>query len=102
MESKLTSAQRAQLRSQGQTLNAALNIGREGLGTAVVRELDRLLTANELVKVRFVVADREEKAALSERIAADLRCECVGAVGHTALFFRQKGAEKGTSGQKGT
>lgn len=96
MQSKLTSAQRAQLRSQGQTLDAALNIGREGLGAPVARELDRLLTANELVKVRFVVADRAEKAGLTDRIAAELNCECVGAVGHTALFFREKKERKGT------
>lgn len=96
MDSKLTSAQRAQLRSQGQTLNAALNIGREGLSAAVARELDRLLTANQLVKVRFVAADREQKAALTDQIAAELTCECVGAVGHTALFFREKKGTEGT------
>ena len=40
------------------------------------------------MKLRFVGADREERAALAERIADEGRCVCVGAVGHTALFFR--------------
>ncbi|PTX95582.1 YhbY family RNA-binding protein [Opitutus sp. ER46] len=88
-ESSLTGAQRTFLRGRGQRLDAALKIGRDGVTPALNAELDRLLRAQELVKVRFVNADRDERAALCERLAAEVACECVGAVGHTALFFRQ-------------
>ncbi len=88
-ESTLTGAQRAFLRGLGQRLSPILKLGREGSSPAVLAELDRLLRRDELVKIRFVNADRDERAVLCERLAADAKAECVGAVGHTAVFFRQ-------------
>jgi RNA-binding protein len=85
----LTGAQRAHLRGLGQRLDAALKLGREGLTPAVTAALDRLLNANELVKVRFVNADRDEREGACERIAREAQCEWVSSVGHTALFFRR-------------
>ncbi len=84
----LTGAQRASLRGLGQRLDPALKLGREGLTPGVALELNRLFRAHELVKVRFVNADRDERAAACDRIAAETGCVCVGAVGHTALFYR--------------
>ena len=89
MPSSLTGAQRAQLRGIGQRLEPALKLGREGLTSSVGAELNRLLQTHELIKVRFVGADRSERPALIAQIEADAKCECVGAVGHTAVFYRQ-------------
>jgi RNA-binding protein len=89
----LTGAQRTRLRSLGQTMADTQHIGREGAAPAVVAQLDRELAARELVKVRFSGGqDRHERAALHTALAAATRSECVGAVGHTALFWRA-GAE---------
>ena len=64
-------------------------IGREGATPAVVAQLDRELTRRELVKIRFTGGqDRHARAALHETLAAATAGECVGAVGHTALFWR--------------
>ena len=88
-EFPLTGAQRAHLRGLGQTLEPALKIGRGGLTPEFFTELQRLLRAHELVKLRFVAAERDERAALCTQIADEGRCVFVGAVGHTALFYRQ-------------
>jgi RNA-binding protein len=85
----LTGAQKSHLRGLGQRLDAALKLGRGGPTPEFFAELQKLLRTHELVKLRFVDADRTERAALCERIADEGRCVCVGAVGHTALFFRQ-------------
>ena len=85
----LTGAQKTRLRGLGQTLDAALKIGKAGLTPALQREFTRLLDSRELVKVRFEGADRHERAALISRIEAEIGAPCVGSVGHTALFFRQ-------------
>jgi RNA-binding protein len=93
-ELSLTSAQKSHLRGLGQRLEAGLSVGREGLNPGFFAELQKLLRAHELVKLRFNGADRDERAALCEKIAAEGRCACVGAVGHTALFYRQHPDEK--------
>jgi RNA-binding protein len=87
--SSLTGAQKTRLRGLGQTLPDTQHIGREGAAASVTAQLDRELTQRELVKVRFTGGqDRTARAALHEALAAATRSECVGAVGHTALFWR--------------
>jgi RNA-binding protein len=86
----LTGAQKTYLRGLGQTQPDALKIGREGASAAVLKELTALLAVHELVKVRFVGADRVERAALCETLASGTESVCVGAVGHTALFYREQ------------
>jgi RNA-binding protein len=88
-EFPLTGAQKSHLRGLGQTLDDGLKVGRGGLTPEFFAELQKLLRAHELVKLRFLGADRDERAALCEQIADEGRCVCVGAVGHTALFYRQ-------------
>ena len=85
----LSGAQKSHLRRLGQTLEPALKVGKGGLTPAFQVELQKQLRAHELVKLRFLGAEREERAALCVQIADEGRCLCVGAVGHTALFYRQ-------------
>ena len=85
----LTGAQRAHLRALGQKLDARLKVGKGGLTPEFFAELQKLLKAHELVKLRFLGTDRDERAPLCARVADEGRCVCVGAVGHTALFYRQ-------------
>jgi len=85
----LTGAQRTYLRGLGQTLAPALKLGKGGLTPAFFKELQKQLQAHELVKLRFLGAERDERAAFCTQIADEGRCLCIGAVGHTALFYRQ-------------
>ncbi|MEI6466521.1 MAG: YhbY family RNA-binding protein [Verrucomicrobiota bacterium] len=88
-EFPLTGAQKSYLRGVGQTLEAGLKVGRSGLTPEFFAELQKLLRSEELVKIRFLGAEREERTALCTQIADQGRCVCIGAVGHTALFYRQ-------------
>ena len=94
MESRLTGAEIRALRAQGQLLADALRVGRDGASGPVVQELDRLLRALQLVKVRFMDADRTERATLAIALAGQTQSTCVGAVGHTALFYRPTAEEQ--------
>ena len=88
-EFPLTGAQKTALRSLGQRLEPLIKVGKGGLSPAFFTELQKMLRAHELVKLRFLGAERDERAALCTQIADEGRCVCVGAVGHTALFYRQ-------------
>ena len=88
-EFSLSGAQKTFLRGLGQRLEPALKLGKGGLTPTFYAELQKQLRAHELVKLRFLAAERDERAALCDQIADEGRCVCVGAVGHTALFYRQ-------------
>ena len=72
----ITSKQRAELRSQANTLETTLMIGKGGVTENVIAEADRILEARELVKGKVL-----ETADLSPREACDTICEATGADG---------------------
>ena len=85
----LTGAQKSFLRGLGQRLEPSLKLGKSGLTPAFFTELQHSLKAHELVKLRFLGVERADREELCLKIADEGRCVFVGAVGHTALFYRQ-------------
>ncbi|MDB6167716.1 MAG: hypothetical protein JWM88_580 [Verrucomicrobia bacterium] len=88
-EFPLTGAQKAFLRGLGQKLEPALKLGKGGVTPAFLGQFQQQLRAHELVKLRFLGSDRDERAGLCAQLADEARCVLVGTVGHTALFYRQ-------------
>ncbi len=72
----LTSKERAELRSQANTLDTTLMVGKSGITDAVIAEAEKLLTARELVKGKVL-----EGAFMTPREACDAICEATGAEG---------------------
>ena len=85
----LTGAHKSLLRGLGQTREPDLKVGKGGLTPDFFKELARRLDAQELVKLRFLGADRPTRATLGEKIAHESGSTLAGTVGHTALFYRQ-------------
>ena len=77
------------LRGLGQKLDPTIKVGKGGLTPAFFGELQRHFRTSELVKLRFLGSDRDERAAFCAIIVETGQCACVGAVGHTALFYLQ-------------
>ena len=84
---RLTGHQKSHLRSLGQRLDPSLSVGKGGVTQALLRELDHLLAGRELVKVRLL-AERDDREALMEALAAGTRSAIVGSVGKTVLLYR--------------
>ena len=72
----LTSKQRAELRSEANTLETTLMVGKGGITEAVVAEAATQLEARELVKGRLL-----EAPLLTAREACDALCEALRAEG---------------------
>lgn len=72
----MTSKQRAELRSQANTLETTLMIGKGGVTDNVIAETERLLDARELVKGKVL-----ETAMMEPREVSDILCEATGADG---------------------
>lgn len=80
--------QKSYLRGLGQTLRPAISVGKKGLDEAFFREIKGIFDRHELIKVRFA-AQREEKRELSARLSEETGATLVGAIGNTALFYRE-------------
>ena len=89
----LTGAQKSFLRSLGQTMDGQLTIGREGITAPVVVELEKLFARHELIKVKLL-AERDERDALCAAIEEKTGAAEAGAVGKTAIFYRQHAEPK--------
>jgi RNA-binding protein len=85
----LRGSQRKWLRGQAHTLRPVVQIGRQGLSEGALREIDAALDIHELIKVQALVS-REEKQEIAEHIAAALRAEVVGSIGHVLILYRRQ------------
>ena len=86
----LTGRQKSRLRGLGQRLKPCLKVGKGGMTPAFFAELTRQLQASELVKLRFLGADRDERATLCGEIEEKGGCVSLGTVGHVGLFYLGK------------
>lgn len=89
MHKPLTLAQRQALRGRAHRLDPVVLVGAEGLGAPVLAEIERALTAHELIKIRVMGRDRAER----ERLLAQV-CEATGAapiqhIGKVLVLFRE-------------
>ena len=73
MPISLTPRQRAGLKARAHALEPRVQVGQAGLSDAVVKEIDRALTAHELIKVK-ILADRDAREEIAETIARANRC----------------------------
>lgn len=88
----LTSKRRAELRSEANTLETTLTVGKEGVTESVLEEAARQLEARELIKGRVL-----ETALLTSREACDALCEALKADGVQCIgskFVIYKKSEK--------
>jgi RNA-binding protein len=85
MPVSLTPRERVALKARAHALEPVVHIGHGGLTEAVVGEIDRALTAHELIKVRAGAADRLEREGLVEAISARTDAAVVQTVGKVML-----------------
>ena len=72
----MTSKERSELRSQANTIETTLIVGKGGVSDALIAEAENLLNSKELVKGRVL-----ESALLSPQEAQAAICEATGAEG---------------------
>lgn len=84
----LRGAQKRYLRGLGNGLKPVVHIGKAGLTDNLVKAVDEALDLHELIKIRFLEYERDEKKQLIEDISRMLDVPVVGSIGHTVLFYR--------------
>ena len=89
----LTPRERASLKARAHALEPVVHVGHAGLTDAVVTEIDRALTAHELIKVRAGAAERDEREALLADISARTDAGVVQTVGKVMVLWRPRPPE---------
>lgn len=85
---ELSSQQRRALRAAAHPLHPVVLIGDRGLTDTVLGEIDRNLTAHELIKVRVAGAERATREAMLAEICETLSCAAVHHLGRTLIIYR--------------
>jgi RNA-binding protein len=91
MSSPLTARDRARLKARAHTLEPVVQVGSPGVTDALMLEVDRALTAHELIKVRIPGEDRAERVALGDEICARAGAALVHRVGKILVLWRPRG-----------
>lgn len=87
---KLKGSQRKFLRGLAHSLKPVVFIGKQGVVPTVIKAIKDALDTHELIKLSFVdFKEKDQKVEISEMIEKETSSECVGMVGHQAIFFRQ-------------
>ena len=93
MAPQLTTRERAHLKARAHALEPVVQIGGAGITDGVVAEVDRALTAHELIKVRVGSDDRADRVATGEELCARTGAAAVHRVGKVLILWRPRPIE---------
>jgi RNA-binding protein len=85
----LTGKQKRFLRAMGSAIDPIFQIGKGGLNDNMIKQLDDVLEARELIKVKVLNNCLEDIDNLAEQIAQDTRAEVAQTIGHIILLYRK-------------
>ncbi len=86
--SGLNERQKRHLRRLGHDRKPVVRTGNAGLTDAVIAELDVALRDHELVKLKLVANDRQQRRRYTEELLASTGAQLVQSIGHTILVYR--------------
>ena len=93
MAKALTARERAHLKARAHALEPVVHAGSSGVTDSLVAEVDRALTAHELIKVKVGAADRDERVAIGDEICARTDATAVHRVGKVIILWRPRSTE---------
>ncbi|HEX9241109.1 MAG TPA: ribosome assembly RNA-binding protein YhbY [Anaeromyxobacter sp.] len=80
---------RKTLRAAGHHLSAVVQVGKEGVTDALLRELDQQLAVHELVKVKVGTESPEDRFEAAARLGAAAGAQVAQILGRTVLVYRR-------------
>lgn len=90
----LSEDQKRHLRRLGHALKPVVLMGGAGLTPGVSNEIDLALEHHELIKVKLVSDDRQQRQVLAKDIAIQAKAVLVQLIGNVALLYRANPQKK--------
>lgn len=86
----MTSKERAKLRAQANSLDAIIQIGKEGISENLITQIDDTLDVRELIKIRVHLETAPEAPKdLAYKIAQRLEAEVIQVIGGIIVLYRK-------------
>lgn len=95
---EITTSQRRTLRAAAHSLKPVVSISQKGLTDAVLKEIDRCLTAHELIKVRIYDTERDTREALLNAVCTELQAAPVQHIGNLLVLWRERAEDPAVAG----
>jgi RNA-binding protein len=93
-ELTLSRDERLRLKSESHHLQPVVLLGAQGLTDVVLKEIDRALTAHQLVKVRTPASDRQDRERMFVEVAERLGAARIQLIGRLMVLFRPTPEER--------
>ena len=90
----LTSKQRAQLRGLANGMQAIFQVGKGGIGDALIKQVDDALEARELIKMTVLENAQTTYRAVADEIAAKVKADVVQVIGSKFILYRESKEHK--------
>jgi len=87
---ELSPSQRRALRARAHALDPVVIIGGAGLTPGVLSEIERTLSAHELIKIRVADADRGDRQDMLEALCLETGAVPVQHIGKILVVFRER------------
>ncbi|HHU32737.1 MAG: ribosome assembly RNA-binding protein YhbY [Zhaonellaceae bacterium] len=84
----LTGKQKSYLKALANEIDPVVQIGKGGISSAVLSQVDEALEARELIKVRVLQNSLEEPKEAAVEIAKEVSAELVQVIGRNILLYR--------------
>ena len=90
MPTALTTRERTHLKARAHALEPVVQTGNSGVTDKLITEVDRALTAHELIKVKIASDDRAARVAMGDEICARTDATAVHRVGKVLILWRPR------------
>ncbi len=85
----MTGKERAAFRSMANKLTAIQQVGHNGIGEELIKNVDAALTARELIKLRVLETCPHTAREAAERLAEATGAEIIQVIGYRFVLYRK-------------
>ncbi|MBN2689423.1 MAG: ribosome assembly RNA-binding protein YhbY [Gammaproteobacteria bacterium] len=78
------------LKQKAHKLHPIVIVGSNGLSDTVLNEIERALFDHELIKIKIVSSDREERKEVAQQICNHSQAELIQSIGKVIVIYRQR------------
>jgi len=90
----LTGKQKRFLRSQAHHLQPIFQVGKGGVNSNLVKQVEDALEARELIKVSVLQNCEEDKDTVAEELSTGSKAELVQVIGSTIVLYKESVNQK--------